>query len=229
MDAFNKVADTGIQERKIDILSKILFDAEKDEGKYIVRWMEGNLKAGLGEQTVITALARAICVTPFNQSLESAKLNMREHLSKVALEEQIENAEANIKRAISEYPDYDSLMESLRIVGSNTEKLKEYCYIRPGTPVKPMLAKPTKGVQIILKRFENIDFTCEYKYDGFRGQIHFKRGKKGPEIHIFSRNLEDMTGTYPDVVDFVKENIREDVESFILDNEIVAYDQKNVI
>jgi DNA ligase-1 len=73
--------------------------------------------------------------------------------------------------------------------------LKEACHMRVGIPLKPMLAKPTKGVNVVLKRFEDMAFTCEYKYDGFRGQIHFYReeGQLQPTVTIYSRNLENLT------------------------------------
>lgn len=76
-------------------------------------------------------------------------------------------------------------------MGDDTGRLKEKCHIRVGIPVKPMLAKPTKGVREVLDRFETLSFTCEYKYDGFRGQIHFNR--KTNTVEIYSRNLESMT------------------------------------
>lgn len=61
-------------------------------------------------------------------------------------------------------------------------------------------------------------FTCEYKYDGLRGQIHYNEGK----CQIFSRNLETMTDTYPDIVEFVLTSTSPDVKNFIIDSEIVA-------
>jgi len=91
-----------------------------------------------------------------------------------------------------------------------------------------MLAKPTKGVNVVLKRFENIRFTCEYKYDGFRGQVHFYRKSNSEDytVAIYSRNLENMTVAYPDVVKFLQEYVPtlDGVDDFIIDAELVAFD-----
>ena len=107
------------------------------------------------------------------------------------------------------------------------EALREACHLRVGIPLKPMLAKPTKGVNVVLKRFENIRFTCEYKYDGFRGQVHFFKKNGETVVTIYSRNLENMTQAYPDVVNFLKDHIKDSVQDFILDAELVAFDKVN--
>ena len=53
---------------------KLLQDASNEEAKYIVRWLQKNLKTGAAEKTFISALARAISYTPPNkQPLINAK------------------------------------------------------------------------------------------------------------------------------------------------------------
>ena len=88
-----------------------------------------------------------------------------------------------------------------------------------GKPIKVMLYQKSKG---ITDAFETVGIPAaiEYKYDGFRIQIH--KSKSG--IKIFTRRLDDVTTQFPDIVKVVKKNVKGD--SFIIDAEVVGYDKK---
>ena len=86
-----------------------------------------------------------------------------------------------------------------------------------------MLAHPTKGVSEVLQRFENAEFTCEYKYDGERAQIHVLESGK---VHIYSRNSEDNTSKYPDIIERMPKVIKDTVKSAVIDSESVAWDRE---
>ncbi len=117
--------------------------------------------------------------------------------------------------------------------------LRDKCKLQPGVPLKPMLAKPTKSITEVLDRFEGKNFTCEYKYDGERAQIHYVAedspvqyagslpalSKKAKGLSaIFSRNSEDLSKKYPDILAKLDTWIKKDTKSFVLDCETVAWD-----
>lgn len=121
----------------------------------------------------------------------------------------------------SQCPSYDRIVPVL--LRDGIKALPLHCSLTPGIPLKPMLACPTRGISEVLQKFESNKFTCEWKYDGERAQIHLL---DNGEIRIYSRNQENNTSKYPDIVSRFKSWISPSsaVHSAILDSEAVAWD-----
>lgn len=240
-----KVQGHGSQDKKISGIKKLLsaadtattgkgskgIDINKNKGgpseaKYIVRFLEGKLRLGLAEKTVLVALAQA--VVAHESALKGEKAPSADKLAE---------GEAILKTVYSELPAYEVIIPAMLEHGLSN--LHEHCKLQPGIPIKPMLAKPTKSITEVLDRFEGKEFTCEYKYDGERAQIHYVapdqtknfpgaeltlKGDSAGLASIFSRNSEDLSKKYPDVLAKLSTWIKPGVKSFVLDCETVAWD-----
>ena len=200
---------------------------EKSESKYIIRALQGKLRIGLAQSTVLTSLSHSVMLSgPVKetddkiQDLTQDAKNVKNN--SLALETRLESAVNIVKKAYSEVSSFDALVDALVTVPLS--QLNKECTLRPGMPVEPMLAKPTKSIQEVLKRLNGKRFTCEFKYDGERAQVHMD--KKGV-TKVFSRSLLDTSEKYPEVPLYVKEAcVASGVDSFVLDTEVVAYNRE---
>lgn len=85
-----------------------------------------------------------------------------------------------------------------------------------GRPLRPQLAERLPDPEAVIKKMGAIG--VQPKYDGFRVQIH--NSERGERVSIFSRNLENMSGMFPELVAAAAAL---NVESVILDGEAIAY------
>jgi DNA ligase 1 len=86
--------------------------------------------------------------------------------------------------------------------------------MRPLTPLSFMLADVMFSPEEIAQYY-NKPVICEFKYDGIRVQLH----KFNSKVRMFSRKLEDVTNSFPEIASAVALLPAE----FILDGEVLAY------
>ncbi|KAG3256388.1 DNA ligase 1, transcript variant X5 [Ictidomys tridecemlineatus] len=216
-----RLAGSASMAKKMDIIKGLFVACRHSEARFIARSLSGRLRLGLAEQSVLAALAQAVSLTPPGQEYPPAVVDAGKGRTAEARKTWLEEQCLILKQTFCEVPDLDRIVPVLLEHG--LEHLPEYCRLSPGVPLKPMLAHPTRGVSEVLKRFEEAAFTCEYKYDGQRAQIHLL---EGGEVKIFSRNQEDNTGKYPDIISRIPKIKLPSVTSFILDTEAVAWDRE---
>lgn len=99
------------------------------------------------------------------------------------------------------------------------------------TPIIMMRAERLSSAKEIIDQLG--DCVIEEKFDGFRLQVHYKKGtvlkgsvleKTVPEVKLFSRSLEDVTFMYPDIVEAVKKQVK--AKEMIFEGEAIGYNPK---
>ncbi|KAJ5924515.1 hypothetical protein N7466_008702 [Penicillium verhagenii] len=213
----------GSQETKQRIVEKLLQDTRgAEESRYIVRTLVQNLRIGAVKTTMLIALARAFLYSkPAGADFEIRPQHDLTRLKKDELSELYTNAEEIVKASYARHPDYNDLVPCLCEIGV-TDELLIRCGLVLHIPLRPMLGSITRDLSDMLTKLQGRDFSCEYKYDGQRAQVHCDENGK---VSIFSRHLELMTEKYPDLVSLVPQIRGEGVSSFILEGEVVAVDR----
>jgi DNA ligase-1 len=176
------------------------------------------IKICCSEMIMESALARAVALTP---PQASPAILVSPTFKKDF--EGLDGLERQIKRIMNECSDTELVLRALLQygpAGKSIRYIQEMCRVRPGIPVLPMITAPCDDEQEVRCRI-NGDITCEYKYDGMRAQIHILRNGT---VKIFSRNNEEITEMYPDLVALMKENLG--LEDCIVDCEVAAVNTK---
>ncbi|MDP4011841.1 MAG: ATP-dependent DNA ligase [Candidatus Roizmanbacteria bacterium] len=118
-----------------------------------------------------------------------------------------------IQKAYHVHPDLGVIGRKLKESG-----LEEVMKIEPQlfTPILMMRAERLSSGQEIIEQIGKCG--VEPKFDGFRLQVH----KKGLEVRLYTRGLDDATFMYPDVVEAVRAEIT--AQNVIIEGEAIGYD-----
>jgi DNA ligase-1 len=97
---------------------------------------------------------------------------------------------------------------------SGVEEVKKL-KVRVGFPIRSELCERLPNPEKVIEKMGQVD--AQYKYDGFRVQIH----KHGDDVRMFSRNLEDMSHMFPELIEGTRKQVK--AKTVILDTEALAY------
>lgn len=207
---------SGSSERKANLVGELFSKMAPIESKYLARIICGELRLGINSKSVLDAFSNILQGDKGKRELLDRVYGIRPDLGYVS-----------------------TILES----GNNVSTT-----IIPGVPILPRLVERVGSFEEVFERFEG-EFLVQPKYDGLRCQIHkysqeegrkenliweeymkkntgiglFGKESTGVKVKLFTRNLEDVTEMFPEVV---QEAMAMKADSFILDSEILGWDHR---
>ena len=180
----------GTVEKRQVLLSNLLKDLDSISAKHLVRIPLGNTRLGIGDPTVLDALATANLGDKLKRKLLEGAYNRTSDLGLIA-----------------------------KTLWKKSLKGVQKLDVRIGSPIRSELCERLPSPEKVIEKMGKVD--AQYKYDGFRVQIH----KDGENVRIFSRNLEEMTHMFPELIKASVEQIK--ANTAILDGEALAYNPQS--
>ncbi len=221
LDEIAMESGPGSSKRKISKLGELISKATSKEAKYILRTVTGKLRLGIGDMTVIDALAVAYASSEEERlafkkwvevSSQELKISSKEREELKKMVDSIKAKKEVLERSYNISSDLGYIAKTLAEKGQEALKRIE---VKVGKPVRMMLAQRLATAEEIIEKLEGT-VSAEWKMDGERFQIH----KHQKDVNIFSRRLENITSMYPDAVTMAQRNI--DAIEAIVEGECVA-------
>ncbi len=203
----------GVVDRKLKLIAELLTSASPLESKYIIKTVLQDLRIGVGEGVMRDAILWAFFTRELH-ILYDNKENL-EVVTEFDRKKYMEYA-ASVQRMYDLSANFGEVAAALKKKGKDAFGTIE---LEVGKPLKVMLYQKAIDIK---DAFETVGkpAALEYKYDGFRMQIH----KNEDTIELFTRRLERVTNQFPDVVKVIKAQIQ--AKACILDAEIIGIDPK---
>ncbi|MDP3941826.1 MAG: ATP-dependent DNA ligase [bacterium] len=187
-------AGDGTVEKRTQLLVGLFKQVDPVSAKHLVRIPLGNTRLGIGDPTVLDGLALAVLGDRTKRKL--------------------------LEKAYNETSDLGLIGKTLMQGGlMSVQKLG----VTVGRPIRSELCERLPNPEKVFEKMsydankKEVGVHATPKYDGFRVQIH----KDGQKVSMFSRNLEDMTHMFPELIKGTLRQVK--AKTAILDTEALAY------
>jgi len=196
-EAFGGMAGAKTTAIRAALVEGLLRRATPLEAKYLLKLMLGDMRIGVKQSLVEEAIALAAGA-----------------------------AVADVRHAVMLEADLGAAAERA-FAGTLAE-----ARMRLFHPLGFMLASPVETPEEAVERFTDkgdaangeIEAFLEDKYDGMRAQVHCGAAEQPGRVAIYSRNREDITESYPELVEAFAGVTTEDGAGLIFDGEILGWD-----
>lgn len=235
-DTFAKIPEARTTAQRQSLLQSLLERCSPIEAKYLVKLISGDMRIGVKQALIEEAVAVAseqplarlrnavmleadlaqATVMAFEGRLGEARMRLFHPLG-FMLASPVDTAEEAVKRFVS-------TPQAAQEAGISAEPLS---HAEPEPPPAQEDASSVDDAEHEHAALEalHLDAQVEDKYDGMRVQLHCGSSDAPGRVVLYSRNREDVTAGYPEIVEAFS-HVSLD-SGIILDGELLAWDVVN--